>query len=106
MRQNPKSAVAKSCAQDQLYENHRREPDAQRPQLGAARVVELRKVALPPIAGEHCEADERDEKYLRDCGMNRGDHRSMAQFYASGAEKRLSDDKRKGDPAPPPRRSA
>src|ERR1700756_4495585 len=106
MRQNPKSAVAKSCSHDQLHENYGRKPNAQRPKLWAARVVELRKVALPPIAGEHREADERDEKYLRDCGMNRRDHRSMPQFYASGAEKRLSDDKRKGDPAPPPRRSA
>src|SRR5580704_199622 len=103
MRQNPKRAVPKSSSEDKLHENYGRKPHAQRPKLRAPRVVKLWKVALPPIAGEHREADERDEKYLRDCGMNRGDHRSMPQFYASGAEKRLSNDKRKGDPAPTPR---
>ena len=100
MRKNAKRAMPESSAENELHENHRRKPNAQRPKLRAARVVKLRKIALPPVAGQHREADERDEKYLRDCGVNRSDKSRMTQQHASGAQKRLRNNEREGNPGP------
>src|SRR5882757_2657514 len=100
MRQNAKRTVPKPCAENELHENHRRKPDAQRPKLGAACVIERRKIALPPITGEHREADERDEKYLRDCGMNRGHQGGVTKQHASSSEKRLCHNQRESNPSP------
>jgi hypothetical protein len=92
MRQNPKSSVPKTGAQDELNENGGSSDSGQRAETRRASVIQLWEITLPPGTRKERQAYHGYEENLRERGVHRGGYCGMAAKNAERTKKGLRDD--------------